>query len=176
MLEGLGLNFEIKPIDLKEIINPTLGPAEIVESLAVQKGTAFGDLPDDETCLISADTLVFLKNEILGKPKDEDDAASMLSKLSGVNHQVITGVFLRKGKERVIFSEITQVHFRSLNESEIQHYISNYEVLDKAGAYAIQEWIGLGFIEKIEGCYFNVVGLPTSQVFNELKQLGVVRF
>lgn len=109
-------------------------------------------------------------DEILGKPKDEADAISILQKLSGRVHRVVTGVCMQQGDKQVSFSTVTEVHFRKLNDVQIQHYVSNYKPFDKAGAYAIQEWIGMMGIEKIDGDYYNVMGLPIGEVAIRLRK------
>jgi len=124
----------------------------------------------EQSLVIAADTLVIHDRRILGKPQDAKEARDMLKSLSGTSHQVITGVCLRRTHERTVFSESTEVHFSVLSEDEIDHYIQQYKPYDKAGAYGIQEWIGLRFVHKIVGSYTNVVGLPTERLYSELKK------
>jgi septum formation protein len=114
-----------------------------------------------------------LEDVIYGKPKDFDDAVHILSKLSGKTHEVISGVCLMTNTETIVFSDVTEVHFSSLNERDIHHYINTYKPYDKAGAYAIQEWIGLMGIEKINGSYYNIVGLPIHKVIQALRNYAI---
>jgi len=118
--------------------------------------------------IIAADTVVLLDHEILGKPKDEEDAKEILRKLSGRKHEVVTGVCMQHGRKQISFSTVTEVYFRTLTEEQIEHYVANYKPFDKAGAYAIQEWIGMIGIEKINGDYYNVMGLPIGEVVKKL--------
>ena len=123
-------------------------------------------LPDE--VLVTADTVVVLGNQLLGKPHSREEASDMLHNLSGRAHQVYTGVCLRSAERSIAFTEGTDVHFRQLTDDEIDYYIDVYKPYDKAGAYGIQEWIGMIGIERIEGCYYNVMGLPLARLYREL--------
>ena len=127
----------------------------------------------DENILISADTVVFANNKILGKPKNRQEALQMLHMLSGNSHTVVTGVTLRTLEKSVSFAETTEVFFRKLDTDDIEHYVDTWQPFDKAGSYGIQEWIGLIGVEKIIGCHYNVMGLPTSRLYEELKKFDV---
>jgi septum formation protein len=137
------------------------------KALAVQK--KYLSNVDDYT-IIAADTIVVLENKIIGKPSDREDAVKILSGLSGKTHQVITGVCLLSKSKKIVFAEKTEVEFHELISSQIEHYVDNYKPYDKAGAYAIQEWIGVTGIKMIKGDFYNVMGLPVSRVVKELEK------
>lgn len=124
---------------------------------------------NDEDIVLTADTVVILNGEVLGKPKDEKEACLMLRKLSGKTHHVITGVCLRTKTKMRHFSVKTDVTFANLTDEQIEYYVSNYHPLDKAGSYGVQEWIGYVGVTKLEGSYFNVMGLPVQRIYEELK-------
>ncbi len=170
LMEMAELEFEVLIADVDEI-NPPGMPGELVpEHLAKKKADAVQHLVKGAT-VIAADTIVLLDHHILGKPKDAAHAKEILGQLSGRMHQVVTGVCIQKGDRQISFSTITEVHFRKLSEDQIDHYIKNYQPFDKAGAYAIQEWIGIIGIEKIKGDYYNVMGLPIGEVLLHLEML-----
>jgi septum formation protein len=168
-MEATELQFDIVIADVDESVPPGMKGELVPEHLARKKAEAIETIIEDKI-IVAADTIVLLDNEILGKPKDEADAISILKKLSGRMHRVITGVCIQHGKKEVSFSVTTEVHFRQLTEEQIVHYVSNYKPFDKAGAYAIQEWIGMIGIERIDGDYYNVMGLPIGDVVRTLKQ------
>lgn len=169
LMELAEIDFTIVIADVDET-NPTGMPgAEVPVHLAKKKAAAI-EQQVHNAIIIAADTVVLLDDEILGKPKDEADAISILQKLSGRVHRVVTGVCMQQGDKQVSFSTVTEVHFRKLNDVQIQHYVSNYKPFDKAGAYAIQEWIGMIGIEKIDGDYYNVMGLPIGEVAIRLRK------
>ena len=174
LLEALGLQFEVRAVDLEESIDPSLEHKEMVKTLAARQANSLIQTTTTKACIIAADTLVVKGGNVYGKPKDRNEAISFLTELSGDVHEVMTGVCIFFGQQQKTFAETTRVHFNKIPHSEIEHYVDNHQVLDKAGAYAIQEWIGLAYIGKIEGCYFNVVGLPASRVYEELKAMGGV--
>jgi septum formation protein len=171
LLSEMGLVYTSKVKENVDESYPVEMPAdEVPEFLALKKADAyFDDLLDMKTIVITADTIVTIDNEVLGKPGNRDDAFAMLRKLSGREHQVITGVAIRSLFKVVCFSETTRVWFKALTDEEIEHYVDQYEPFDKAGAYGIQEWIGLIGIDKIEGSYHNVVGLPVQRLYKELR-------
>lgn len=169
LLEEMGLNFKVltKPID--EEYPDGIVPKEVAEILSRQKADAFHEKDFDvNTLIITADTIVTLEGEILGKPSDRKDAIAILNRLSGKTHEVITGITLRTKSNVFTFSVSTRVVFKVLNIEEIDYYVNTYKPYDKAGAYGIQEWIGHVAIESIEGSYFNVMGLPTHRLYEEL--------
>jgi septum formation protein len=170
LLENIVSNFTIRLKEIEEVYPEDLPVKEVPEYLARLKAEAFkADMKANEIILAS-DTIVTLDNKIYGKPKDRQDAIRILQELSGKVHEVITGVFLMSISKEFSFKEITKVHFKTLSLEEIEYYIDTFEPYDKAGAYAIQEWIGMIGIKKIEGDYFNVVGLPLFELNEALKK------
>ena len=161
-------DFEIRLKEIEEIYPESLKAEEITNYLAELKAAAFeGELSENEV-LITSDTLVWLDGKALGKPKDYDEALSILRSLSNATHEVITSVCFKTSTSSETIFEITKVSFRELSDTAIRYYLDNYKPFDKAGAYGIQEWIGLIGISKIEGSYTNVVGLPTEKVYEYL--------
>ena len=161
------IDFKVLIADVDET-NPAGMPGEEVPLfLARKKADAVAHLVND-AIVIAADTVVLLDSLILGKPRDEDDAKTILKQLSGRMHKVVTGVCIRKNEQEIGFSTTTEVYFRPLTSAQIEHYVLRYQPYDKAGAYAIQEWIGVTGIEKINGDYYNVMGLPIGDVINVL--------
>ncbi len=169
--KDLDLDFEIRIKEIQEIYPENLKEAEITNYLAELKSSAFeGEIAENEI-VITSDTLVWLNEEALGKPKDYNDAFEILKSISNATHQVFTSVcFATKNSKKTIF-DVTKVTFKKLTDHEIHYYLENYKPFDKAGAYGIQEWIGLIGITKIEGSYSNVVGLPTEKVYDFLLNL-----
>jgi len=167
LLKQLDLPFEVRTKDIDESFPSTFRPEAAAVYIAEKKANSFLNQLDNEL-LIAADTLVSIHEEILGKPKDSDDAFRMLRLLSGNVHEVITGVALLHQKKIYSFFEKTLVYFKDLTDEEITYYIKTYQPFDKAGAYGIQEWIGMIGVERIEGSYTNVVGLPTARLHHEL--------
>lgn len=169
--KDMGLDFEVrlKPVD--EVYPPHLKAAEISDFLAQLKSKAFLKELNKNDILITSDTVVWHKNESLAKAKDEKEAIHMLNKLSGDWHQVITSICFTTAQKQVIEHAVTDVKFKALANEEITYYINQYQPYDKAGAYGIQEWIGLIGIEEIKGSYTNVVGLPTQLTYNTLLNL-----
>lgn len=171
LLAGLDLDFEIHVIDGVDESYPTNIPSmEIAEYIAVKKARAYKEELHDNNLVITADTVVILDNEILGKPKNLDDAYTMLGKLSGHTHKVVTGVCLTSIDKQTHFSVVTDVTFKILSNDEITYYVNHYRPLDKAGAYGIQEWIGYIGVTSINGSYFNVMGLPVQRIYEELNK------
>ena len=170
-LKELDVDFEIQLKDIEEIYPEHLQAEEITNFLAKLKASAFALDLDDNDILITSDTIVWLNNKALGKPKDYDDAFEMLTEMSGTTHKVITSVCLKTTVKEVVFYEETLVTFTALSSDEIKYYLNNYKPFDKAGSYGIQEWIGLVAITKIEGSYANVVGLPTHRLYEEMMKL-----
>jgi septum formation protein len=168
-LEQLGLQFSIRSSSYEEIIDNSRPAAEMPSYLAEQKAESLRETILENELLITADTLVMLNDVILGKPKDEEDAFNMIRSLSGKWHEVITGICLMTTEKQISFAETTEVHFKELSDEEISHYIEHYQPMDKAGAYGIQEWIGLVAVNEIKGCFFNVIGLPVPRFCKELE-------
>lgn len=173
LLAGLGLQFEVRVKEVHEDFPEHLQREQVAEFLASQKADAYtSDLQNE--VLITADTIVCLGKRILNKPADALEAFEMLKALSGTHHEVITGVCILTKNSKTIFHDVTKVYFKKLVDEEINYYIEHYKPFDKAGAYGIQEWIGKIGIEKIEGSYFNVVGLPVQKLYTYLKDLQVI--
>lgn len=167
LLGALEVDFEVRTLDgIEESYPQGLTMTGIPEHISSQKAMAYA-LADDEL-LITADTIVYLDGEVLGKPANAKDACAMLRKLSGKTHQVITGVTLRTVDRSHTFSCVTEVTFAQLAEEQIKHYVDTYAPFDKAGAYGIQEWIGYVGVTKINGSYYNVMGLPVQRLNQEL--------
>lgn len=170
LLELAEIEFEIRVADIDETPPPDMPGEQVPEHLAREKAAVIAKNNPD-AIVIAADTIVLLDDEILGKPVNEEDAIAILKKLSDRMHKVVSGVCIQKGNDVHSFSATTEVYFRELTEEQIRHYVANYHPYDKAGAYAIQEWIGMIGIEKINGDYYNVMGLPVGQVVAYLKQI-----
>ncbi|MBM3435336.1 MAG: septum formation protein Maf [Bacteroidetes bacterium] len=171
LLEGLGLTFEVRPVDADENHPSGLVQKEIAVYLSELKANAFDMEKLKKNCLlITADTIVWKDNTMLAKPKDIDDARRMLRTLSGAMHEVVTAVTLKTKEKIRTFSVTTKVWFKDLSESEINYYVERFKPFDKAGAYGAQDWIGYIAISRIEGDYFNVVGLPVNQLWIELEE------
>ncbi len=173
LLSGLNIPFEVKVIDVEETYPRELVGVDIPMYLAEKKANAYTEIMDDNTLLITADTIVWLEGKVYNKPKDKAEATAMLKALSGKTHQVITGVCIYTKTKRKVFHVMSEVRFSRLSPQEINYYLDNYEPYDKAGAYGIQEWIGYIGVEFIEGSYFNVMGLPIQRLYNELKRWKV---
>ena len=172
LLAGLDIPFEVRVIeDIDESYPDSLPTGEIAEYIAQKKAAAY-EVGNDEV-LITADTIVVLDDQILGKPADAEEAKQMLSSLSGKTHHVITGVCLKSRDQQHYFSVISEVTFKTLAEEEISYYVENYKPFDKAGAYGIQEWIGYIGVTGLSGSYFNVMGLPVQRIYEELKKFNV---
>ncbi len=168
LLKEIGLEFEIKQKQFIDESYPEhLVKEEIPLYIAKKKASTFGLILDKEI-LITADTIVWLKNKVLQKPVDTDDAIEILKELSGECHQVYTGVCIKSREKQVLFSACTDVYFKKLTYAEIDYYINHFQPFDKAGAYGIQEWIGYIGVEKINGSFFNVMGLPIQKLYTEL--------
>ena len=170
ILKEIGLEFSIYPSNIDEYFNKEIELEDIPVFLAEKKANAIKNKLRENDILITADTIVIYKNELLSKPENSYQAKEMLEKLSGKSHKVITGVCLLSKNNKSIFSSKTIVTFNDLDKFEIEFYINKYKPFDKAGSYGIQEWIGLIGVKKIEGSYTNVVGLPASMVYTELKK------
>ena len=172
LLSGLGIDYTIKVLpDVNEAYPETLKGEDIPLYIAREKAEAYLKGIESDELMITADTIVWLDNEVLGKPTDEQQAKVMLRMLSGKTHHVITGVCLTTSEFQKSFTTTTEVTFAKLSEEEIDYYVEKYRPLDKAGAYGIQEWIGFVGVEAINGSYFNVMGLPIQRLYKELSKL-----
>lgn len=171
LLAGLGLDFEVKVLpDITEFYPPSVPVSDIAEYIAREKAMAYRDYIKDDELVLTADTIVVVGDEVLGKPIDEADAARMLRKISNRTHQVVTGVCMNTKTRHRGFSVFTDVTFKELSDKEIDYYVSNYHPMDKAGAYGIQEWIGYIGVTSLRGSYFNVMGLPVQRIWSELQK------
>lgn len=169
LLERSNIPFTIRTLDVEEIYPEELPKAKVAEYLAILKAEAALPKMADDEIILGADSIVILNNTIYGKPKDAEDAHHILRQLSGQVHEVITGVCLLSKNKKVSFSAVSKVWMEALSEEEIKYYVATFQPFDKAGAYAIQEWIGLCKISKIEGTYSNIMGLPTEMVYQKLR-------
>jgi len=169
LLKELQFNFEINVKEVEEVYPPHLIKEEIAVYLAELKGAAYNSEITDKQLIITADTIVWVNNHILGKPIDYDDAFKMLETLSNNKHTVYTGVCIKTKSKTKSFWASTDVYFKKLEKAEIEYYLENYKPYDKAGSYGIQEWIGYIGIKRIEGSFFNVMGLPIHLLYSELK-------
>ncbi len=170
--KDLDLEFEIRIKDIEEIYPSGLKSDAITDFLAKLKADAFEGELNPNDILITSDTIVWHDKRALGKPKDYSDAFTMLESLSGSTHDVITSVCIKTINDTIVFNELTKVTFNKLSSESIHYYLENYKPYDKAGAYGIQEWIGLIAVAKIEGSYANVMGLPVDKVFEYLSNFG----
>lgn len=172
LLAGLGIHFEVKVLsDVEEAYPEDLPVLQIAEYIAKEKAAAYQSLMGPDELVITADTVVVVGSEVMGKPADADDARRMLEKLSGRTHQVTTGVCLTTQRVQKSFSVTTDVTFKPLSREEIDYYIENYSPYDKAGAYGIQEWIGYVGVTGLQGSYFNVMGLPVQRIYAEIAKM-----
>ena len=169
LMSGLGVDYVVKTLpDVDESYPDTLQGEEIPAYISREKAEAYQSMIEPDELLITADTIVWMNGEVLGKPKDREDAIRMLRKLSGASHQVITGVCLTTKGWQNSFTVTTDVTFAVLSEEEIVYYVDKYSPMDKAGAYGVQEWIGFIGVESISGSYYNVMGLPVQKLYREL--------
>ena len=170
LLRGLEVKFDVKVHPVDETVPADL-PAEYAAAyLSKLKAESYPDTLAENEILITADTVVILKNQILGKPNSEQEAFDMIKSLSGTTHTVVTAVTIKDQKKRLTLEDETKVTFRVLDEEEIWHYVRQYRPYDKAGAYGIQEWIGFTGVTSIEGSYFTVMGFPQHLVYQQLKR------
>ena len=176
LIQGLGLQYEVRTLDTDESYPESLKPQQIASFLAEIKAKALLDTLEPNELLLTSDTVVITDSEVLGKPENQEEAKKMIAMLSGKTHQVITGVHLATLAHSYTFDVVTEVTFLPLKSWEIDYYVEKYIPLDKAGAYGIQEWIGYIGIEKMYGSYYNVMGLPTAELWKVMKELGYIKF
>ena len=173
LLAGLDLQFEVRVLQgIDESYPADLPTHKIAEFISKKKADAYVETMADDELVITADTVVILGDEVMGKPHDEADAKRMLGELSGRTHQVATGVTLSTRQRQMSFSVVTNVTFKELSADEIDYYVRTYQPMDKAGAYGIQEWIGYIGVTALEGSYFNVMGLPVQRIYEALKRFA----
>lgn len=169
LLTEIGIKFRVvNHLDMDEVYPSVLKREEIPLYLAKAKASFYESYLEQNTLLITADTIVWLENEVIGKPVDAEDAVRMLTRLSGNMHEVFSGVCLKTVSGEKTFFASSKVYFRKISDEEIRYYVDNYKPFDKAGAYGVQEWIGYVGVEKIEGSYYNVMGLPVQKLYCEL--------
>lgn len=168
LMKELGLDFDVHTKEVDESFPENLKAQEIPLYLCQKKADAFDEELTDNNIVITADTIVWIDNQVLNKPENFEDAVRMLKLLSGKKHEVYTGVCLKSKHKTKTFYALTNVYFKELSHEEIEYYINNFNPYDKAGAYGAQEWIGYIAVEKIEGSYFNVMGLPVRELYEEL--------
>ena len=172
LLAGLGVDYEVRTLpDVDESYPETLQGADIPLYIAKEKADAYVAMMQPGELMITADTIVWLDGKALGKPRDREDALQMLRTMSGRTHEVFTGVCITTTDWQRSFTAQTEVRFATLSEEEIAYYVDNFQPMDKAGAYGVQEWIGFIGVENISGSYYNIMGLPVQRIYNELKHL-----
>lgn len=170
LLQRMGVNFKVRTLfGIDESYPDSLRGEDIVRYISRNKAQAYRSSMAPNELLITADTIVYVEGEVMGKPKTAEQAKEMLHKLSGKSHQVITGVTIVTADRTEDFGVTSQVKFAEITDEDINFYVDNYLPLDKAGAYGIQEWIGIVAVEEIKGSYFNVVGLPVQRLYQKLK-------
>lgn len=173
ILQLAEIPFELRIKEVDECYPGSVPLRQVPEYIALKKAEALKDTIQEDEIVLCADTIVLLEGKIYGKPFDKEDAIHMLKALSGNTHEVITGVCLMNHKDHILFSDTTKVTFKSLSEDEIKFYIDRYQPYDKAGSYAVQEWIGVIGIESIRGNFYNIVGLPLSKVLMHLQPYAI---
>lgn len=173
LLEWAEVPFEVVVKETNERFPPGLTPEEVAIYIARNKALAVQEMRNEREVILAADTIVVLGDNIIGKPVHREDAVSILLALSGEKHKVITGVVIRKGNQEIAFADSTEVEFHNITVKEIEFYVDKYKPYDKAGAYAIQEWIGVVGIRSVTGDFYNVMGLPVSRVVKALEGLNV---
>ena len=176
LLNQIGIEYDIQVYGVEEIYPTNLSPFNVPEYLAKLKSDQFKIEKLENTCVITSDTVVIYDNKILGKPINKKEALNMILELSGKEHYVVTGVCLQFINKRKSFSSVSKVEFETISEAEANYYINTFDPLDKAGSYGIQEWIGQTRIKKINGCYYNIMGLPLNQLYNNLIEEKVITF
>ena len=173
LLGGVGIDFEVRTLcDIDESYPNALRGEDIPMFISGKKAEAYKQGMADDEMIITADTIVYDNGQVLGKPKNRGEAVQMLKGLSGHAHEVITGVSIVTKKKTVQFASTSKVTFAALTDEEIAYYVDTYKPYDKAGAYGIQEWIGYVAVTRIEGSYFNVMGLPIQKLYSELKKIS----
>ncbi len=175
LIQGLGLPYEVRTLDTDESYPESLKPQQIASFLAEIKAKALLETLKPTELLLTSDTVVITESQVLGKPENKDAAKQMIALLAGNTHRVITGVHLATLQESYTFDVTTEVTFLPLESWEINYYVEKFNPFDKAGSYGIQEWIGYIGIEKMHGSYYNVMGLPTAELWKVLKKLGYIQ-
>jgi septum formation protein len=171
LLQWAEIDFEVIVSDTDESFPPGLPVQDVAIHIAAQKAEAVKSRAGEKT-IIAADTIVVLGNDVIGKPKDREDAVAILTRLSGKDHKVITGVVITNQHKTISFADTTAVSFHPLTKQQVEYYVDHYQPYDKAGAYAIQEWIGVVGIKSVQGDFYNVMGLPVSRVIQALREFS----
>ena len=171
LIKGLELNYTIHTYDVDESFPAHLQAESIALYLAEKKADAYPDTLSDNEILVTADTIVWINNEVLNKPVDEKDSMRMLKQICGATHQVFTGVCIKTTSQKYVLYDKTDVTCRPMSEDELWYYIKNYHPFDKAGSYGIQDWFGYTAVERIDGCFYNVMGLPVGKLYRALKRI-----
>ncbi len=171
LLEWAEVEFDVIVSDADESFPADISFVDAATHIALNKALAVQNKVKNISCILAADTIVVCNNKVIGKPTDRQDAINILTELSGNTHEVITGVAILSNAEKILFADTTKVTFHPLTQGQIEFYVDNYKPYDKAGAYAIQEWIGVVGIKRVEGCFYNVMGLPVSRVVQHLQKL-----
>lgn len=170
LLQLMGLQFEVRTKETDETFPAHLKREQVVMHLALKKALAFEEEIIENELIITADTIVVLNDDVINKPEDRADAIRMLQKLSGNMHEVFTGVCLMSTEKKELFNVRSEVYFKPINITDIEYYIDNFKPYDKAGAYGIQDWFGLTCIEKINGSFYNVMGMPSKELYDYLQK------
>ena len=171
LIKGLEMDFEVHTYEVDESFPENLKAEHIATFLAEKKAKAYPFTLNENEILLTADTIVWVNNHVLNKPESEEESFAMLKEICGTTHEVFTGVCLRTNNNLITFFERSEVVCKPISEDAIWHYIKNYKPFDKAGSYGIQDWFGYTAVEKINGCFYNVMGLPVSRVYAEIKKL-----
>jgi len=172
LIKGLELPYEVRTYEVDESFSPTLKAREIAMFLAEKKAKAYPLPINPDEVLLTADTIVWVNDHVLNKPESEEESYAMLREICGTTHEVFTGVCLRTSGKLHTFYDRSEVTCKNISDDAIWHYIKNYKPFDKAGSYGIQDWFGYTAVEKINGCFYNVMGLPVSKLYEELQQLN----
>ncbi|AZQ44391.1 Maf family nucleotide pyrophosphatase [Nonlabens ponticola] len=172
LLKGLDIDFSIETRPVDEVYDENLKGGEITAYLSKLKASKFDDIKENQL-VITSDTIVWLDGKALGKPKNHVQAVAMLTSMSGKMHEVFTSVCFTMANQQDVITDCTKVYFKSLSQDEIEHYVKTYQPFDRAGAYGIQDWIGYTSIDKLDGCYYNVMGLPLPKVYEWLKSVNL---
>jgi septum formation protein len=172
LIKGLELPFEVHTYEVDETFPATLKAQDIVLFLAEKKAKAYTSIIKKNEILLTADTIVWINDHVLNKPVNEAEAYNMLKEICGTTHEVFTGVCLRSEDKTHTFFERSEVTCKDISDADIWHYIKTYKPFDKAGSYGIQDWFGYTAVQKINGCFYNVMGLPVSKLYEELKKFN----
>jgi septum formation protein len=171
LISGLEFPFELAIYEVDESFNSKDTPDEIAKKLAIKKAAHYPGILQANEVLLTADTIVWIEGKVLNKPADDKESFAMLRTICGTTHQVFTGVCLKTQEQEHAFVEMSSVKCKNLSDEEIWHYIKNYQPFDKAGSYGIQDWFGYTAVEEIKGCFYNIMGLPVSRVYEEIKKI-----